>query len=863
MSNKIYIIDRSSQSDPVAFGKRELIQCLDKAGAEIATKNFWPDILDDNLYMVIGETSQRLVEKLLEENDVKILQKSEGVIIHWCSTGAGKVLAVSGTDEKGLMYALLEISDRIRCHGLEELLKIEDIEEYPDNKVRGVDRFVMSQRDDEWFYSIEFWEYLFKRMAKNRFNRFTLILGFDTAYMAPPYPFFADVPGFPDVRLKDMTEEAKKKNLEMLQMISKRCKAYGIEFFFGTWQQMPWTKNQSFMVENIPEGEADFARYCGEGLRQILIDCPDIAGVQLRVNMEAGVHTNKVRNDGDTSNTAVDFWNVVVDSVAAAGRNIKLDIRAKGLTDSLLRHAQNTGLDISVPTKYWCEHAALPYHIPQMRTEEMVNLEDSNASRRYSYDNLLKKPHWYDMIFRLWNYGSTNLFLWGDPDYCRRFAESCGIGGAIGFEINTPLSLKGGHQFIPGESWPIHINPEIIDYNWEDERYWAYYLSFGRYGYNTKAGAEIWRREFDYRFGKSAEFLETAYRCASKVMPLITTVHFPVHPSLHYWPELYAGAALFGKNNYEPYFKDIDYITALPSDETFFYGIGQYADDLHSGELKEKYSPLQVRDWLKNIADNIRMSLGKVEEDASNIPEVKATIIDFKMLAAMAEFHAWKIKSAFHLCLFRQSGSKAELEACFNALIVARSFWLELSALGNKYYNHNLEFNAGTGTRRNGNWEDRLIKEIDLDVACIEEMLTDNGIEADEVKLDNEYKSMIKSLGYEINSFTTDIPEACESGRDLVVNVKIGELNKNDAWGKLTLNYRRLNQHEGVYNSTVMQKTAGGYRAVIPAGYITPGWDLIVFVSGLDSQGNAFIYPGIYNTECSAPYKIVEVNGYI
>jgi hypothetical protein len=60
-----------------------------------------------------------------------------------------------------------------------------------------------------------------------------------------------------------------------------------------------------------------------------------------------------------------------------------------------------------------------------------------------------------------------------------------------------------------------------------------------------------------------------------------------------------------------------------------------------------------------------------------------------------------------------------------------------------------------------------------------------------------------------------------------------------------------------------MQKTAGGYRAVIPAGYITPEWDLIVFVSGLDSQGNAFIYPGIYNTECSAPYKIVEVNGYI
>jgi hypothetical protein len=65
-----------------------------------------------------------------------------------------------------------------------------------------------------------------------------------------------------------------------------------------------------------------------------------------------------------------------------------------------------------------------------------------NVGRPYSYGDMLKKPHWYDMICRLWNYGSINLFLWADPDYCARFSKSMRRGDGSGFEINSPLSLK-------------------------------------------------------------------------------------------------------------------------------------------------------------------------------------------------------------------------------------------------------------------------------------------------------------------------------------------------------------------------------------------------------------------------------------
>ena len=45
--------------------------------------------------------------------------------------------------------------------------------------------------------------------AKDRFNRLVLIFGYeDGGYMAPLYPYFFDVDGFPDVRVVGLTPEA-------------------------------------------------------------------------------------------------------------------------------------------------------------------------------------------------------------------------------------------------------------------------------------------------------------------------------------------------------------------------------------------------------------------------------------------------------------------------------------------------------------------------------------------------------------------------------------------------------------------------------------------------------------------------------
>jgi hypothetical protein len=204
--------------------------------------------------------------------------------------------------------------------------------------------------------------------------------------------------------------DARQANLDALRLIGRLCHEHGLLVTFATWQQRPLTSEQDRLVSGLAEEETALSGYCYEGLRTLLDAVPEIDVVQFRVNHESGVGTQV---------SAADFWNRCTDAVAdVARRNARpliLDLRAKGLTDSMIDHAFAMGLHVEVPTKYWCEHAAMPHHITAMRSEELAQLDNFNHSRRYSYADLLKKPRYFDVIYRLWNYGSTNLFLWETP----------------------------------------------------------------------------------------------------------------------------------------------------------------------------------------------------------------------------------------------------------------------------------------------------------------------------------------------------------------------------------------------------------------------------------------------------------------
>jgi hypothetical protein len=872
-NSPITIIDRTTreQEQPAAYGLAALASAMGARDIPV----LWArdaDQAGDSIAIAAGPTSDPLIRRWLAHEAAAIDDLGETVILSR-SPEAGMWVA-AGTNERALMYALLELADAVEAQGRAAFVQLGRRIERPDNRVRGMDRFLMGPLDEAWWHSDAFWSYYLDRLARCRFNRLVLIAGFDTAYLSPPYPYFVQVAGYPDVRVVDMDEAQRARHLERLRAIGRACHRRAIEFVLGTWQQRPWTANQALQVEGLPEEEEELGTYCAAGLETLLRACEEIDGVQFRVNFEAGLGDQR-------SNEA--FWRQLIDAVAECGRPVQLDLRAKGLTDGMIAYALARGIEMAVPTKYWCEQTGLPYHLTQMRSEELEHLDNLNHSRRYSYADLLRKPRRYGVLYRLWTLGSTTLLLWGDPDYVRRFSASCRAVDGAGFEVAAPLSLKGGHAGLQDEPWPILRDPALRMGAWEDERYWPFYLLFGRIGYAADTPPQVWERAFRTHYPEGAAApLARGLAAASKILPLITAFHMPMHPMLVYWPELSTGGALFAEHNHNRgynhtrHYGDVSYGKTEPSDPGLFYGIDAYARDWWRGQIEAKYTPLQVRDWLRAFAGEARAAVARadravaqadramVERDgaAKGRSEYRAARIDLLMLADLADYHAHKVGAALSLALSREAGGAGQhaeagayLSQALRQCVEARDDWNALAARGKAAYHDPLQFNAGHGTARSGTWADRTV-ELEADVAMLEALL-EAALEAGREPAEVDLPPATGSEAPEPPQLQMDVPATWRAGRDLPVEVAVS--GRERLPGGLMLRYRHGNQLEGPFKRIEMAETAAGYRAAIPGAYITEEWDLLVYVAGLLSPQQALIYPGLYSPVSDLPYWVVRI----
>jgi hypothetical protein len=131
---------------------------------------------------------------------------------------------ISGGDLRGLMYGLLEAADQIRLTG-----RMKQSRGAPATAIRAIRRFA---RDD-----VSDWRPYFETLARDRFNRFTLI------YSEPPADF------------------------EKLRSISQTAADYGIDFTLGLWYELGGNPGQN--LENA-------------SIEKIIAACPMIRSVQIR-----------------------------------------------------------------------------------------------------------------------------------------------------------------------------------------------------------------------------------------------------------------------------------------------------------------------------------------------------------------------------------------------------------------------------------------------------------------------------------------------------------------------------------------------------------------------------------------------------
>jgi hypothetical protein len=649
-------------------------------------------------FMVFGPPDSPAVQYVAGEVKASLPTMPEALVIRRLTGFEDEGWLVSGGDDRGMMYALLEIVERIgwSSNPAEPFSEVHDAEEAPAVRERSLSIYTMQKADFERrFFDPAYWDRYLDMLARSRFNTFTLILGYENAgYFAPPYPYFFDVDGFPDVRVVGMTAQMQQAYLAALNRLIAQVHGHGLDFVLAIWDHIYRAGVQSGGVDaaagdDLPWRVAGVTQdnlmaYSVAAMDKLLQQVPHLDGLQFRMHDESGL----AHAEMDT------FWATIYDVIMARAPHLRFDARAKEFPDSLIDLALEKGVKIRLCTKYWMEQMGLPFHPTHIHPQ-------NQHDRRHGYADLLRYPRRYSMLWRLWNGGTSRVLLWGDPEYARRFAESTGLYDGDGFDVNEPLATKMASHDHEQEPFEL-LNPAYRHYEWEFERYWHFYQVFGRVGYSPEAPSELWEREFARRFGPEAgPHVMRGLHLASRILPRIVAYTYPysLFPTTRGWVEKQRMCDL------------PTYAAALPSDTQQFLSIAEEARNRISGATSPKIRPQVSAAWFDHIAQQVLEEVSKAEAvaDSEFVPtaELTVTLTDLRILAHLAHAHARRAQAGVHFALFEQTQDLNALDAAIAYEADTITAWEALVTAAGDVYADDLMMGLDTAGL-SGHWRDEL-----------------------------------------------------------------------------------------------------------------------------------------------------------
>lgn len=776
---------------------------------------------------------------------------------------SGDTITVWAYDDRGLVYALTELADRVRYAEGEDLFAgTFPLVEQPSARIRSMARLFCSEEEDKvWFYDRQQWRDYLTMLASNRFNRFSLTLGmgYNYPYHNPwitdvyfyfPYPFLMRVPGY-EIDVPELSDEERDANLDMLKFIGREAARRGLEFQLALWTQrydFDDVPRANYTVRGVTDD--NLAPYCRTALTRLLREIPEITGLTFRVHVEGGIA------EGEYG-----FWREAFAGVADAGRPIEIDMHGKGLDHEMLQIARETGMPFAASPKYLAEHMGPPYHqsairnkeyppeVPRSEREQLS--EGSRKFLRYSYGDLLTKDKDYKVIYRIWA-GTQRVLLWGDPEFAAGYGRSSMFAGSDGVEWCEPQSFKGRMGTgIPGGRFNYQKQGMPTRYDWQ--KYDYQYRVWGRRLYNPEAPREGWMRYLKHECGDAADHCEKGLSWASRVLPLVTLAHGPSASNNHYWPEIYTNLPLVEGSGKRAYGFDMEgpvrFGNAPTFDSALFATAREYAELLLAGKESHRYTPLDVADWLEAMADGCESEVLSAKRTASfGSPAVQRIVADIQICAGLARFFAERFRAACWAELFIATKVSALIEPVLDHARRSVMAWQTIADVSRDLYHDDLTYGPQSWLR--GSWHSRL-PEIQAEILDLESLRGAGKHES--VHPSAEVQAAIDALEARrpVTSAALHIeaPSSFTAGTPLTIRLE------EDVDGDPVLYYRHINQAER-WKSATMSRDGGGYAATIPGDYTGSKFHLQYFVSSR-RDGRAVLTPGLQDTLANEPYRTV------
>ena len=785
--------------------------------------------------------SQELLSPPFKSFAQSVPTNAEALAIQKLAYQGKPVWAIAGSDDAGLMYAELDVADRVGwgTNAESPFSEVRDTVEKPDVATRGMTLFVMNRACwESRFYDETYWQRYLDTLAQNRFNSISVIFGYeDGGFLAPTYPYFFDLPEFPDVKMIGITAAQQRQNVEALNRLIDMAHARGIQFTVGLWDHIYRGGVQN---GGAPGGDAALRRpttnlvwgvtaqnlipYTQAALKFFFRQFPGIDGIQFRMHDESGLRPSEQDN----------FWKAVFHTIMETAPKMPLELRAKGLTAAEIQSALEAGVNFRLSTKYWMEQMGLPFHPTHINPQDQAN-------RRHSYADLLVYPQQYKVDWQLWNGGTSRIFLWGDPEYARRFLESTRLYGGDRFDVDEPLATKMEAQ--PHDMKPFDLlNPAARYTDYEFERYWHLFQVFGRIGYNSNAPPEIWDREFATRLGPEAgPILEKALHGASWILPHIIASCYP-----------YGGFPMTAGWVEKQHFGDLPvFAGATLSDVQLFESFDEEAQLLMSHGETAKVRPQETSRWLAQTAAGISAQVGEAESKAGvqRGREFNSTVLDLKMLAALADYYSQRIPAAVNYRLFDRTKDPRALD---DAMVYERraiAAWRQMVDTAGDTYAGDLLFGARS---RNlcGHWRDELAS-LESGLANLEDQRKNTPANPPSAPAPH-YDSHAGNFGaasivhQPILSAPALKPLAIRAAVHSAAGIK---------WVQVL--YRSLDQTQD-YETLPLQLTdgKGNYEGVILPGKLNPRFDFMYFIQVMDNEHHGAMFPD-FNQQ--TPYFVVRL----
>jgi hypothetical protein len=857
--------DRVATSAPATWAVEQLRDALGRRG--VATRSVERSDGASPAVVVSGAGPSAVTERLARTG-TEVPPGDEAFAIA-PDPDHGDVTIVCGGGTRGLVYGVLELADRVE-HAPEPAPAFprSPVVGRPSNDVRSVARLFCSDVEDlPWFHDEGFWDRYLTMLVTQRFNRFSLTLGLGynyhrgvtDAYMYFAYPFLLAVPAY-DVRVPQLSDDERDRNLAMLRHISDGCAARGLDLQLGLWTHAyEWldSPDARHTIEGLtPERHAP---YCRDAVQGLLEACPSIGGVTFRTHGESGVPER-----------SWDFWRTVFAGVAACGRPVGIDLHAKGLEDRTLEDALDTGLPVTVSPKFWAEHMGLPYHQAAIRERERLVREDpsgrsewhrymavSEGSRpftRYGYGDFLREDRPYSIVHRLWA-GTQRLLVWGDPATASGYGRAAALAGSQGLEWCEPLTFKGreGTGIAGGRTGYADRSLEPTD-DWEKYAY-AYRL-VGRLTYDPDAPPDQWRRALGGSFGATAPVAESALASASRILPLVTVAHHPSASNNYFWPEIYTDMPIVWTDDgtrAHPYLDTPEprrFGTVSPLDPEVFSPVAGYVRELLDGEPDGRMSPLQVAEHLERLADD---TVSRIDRAEIHVPrpdaEVRRWIVDVRILAALGRSFAGKLRSAVWYELYAAAGDRASLRRAVDHLAAARDAWSDAAERASVYVP---DLTFGPEARLRGHWSDRL-PAIDADLRDMRDRLREPAPAPDGVVdvvalVDAAERRPVVEIAHAP-------PEGFVPGEPLTLRVGVGGEDAGRVAG-IQVRFRPMN-HALAFSACEMRRSDEEYTAELPGSELT-GEHPLAYAFEVRTDRAACRHPGLGPTLTEQPYVVVR-----